>query len=206
MNQRQLYKYFPSTNEGAKVYGGFMHSEGHFARIFDSKNSLQEALIEINEFLEFHGFQTAEATDFDETYTFKSDFYTVYMNPYDESQMILIVEKTNFAEGENAFITSELIKFRDARDWAQFHNSKDLSIALSIEANELLELFLWKDAKEVDGEKLKSELADIISYAFLLAEKHHLNIEEIVMEKIAENNKKYPVDKAKGNATKYDQL
>jgi NTP pyrophosphatase (non-canonical NTP hydrolase) len=103
-------------------------------------------------------------------------------------------------------MTDALIKFRDERDWSQFHNSKDLALAISIEASELNELFLWKKAEEVDVEKLKTELADIFAYAFLLAHKHNLDVKTIVTDKLKQNAKKYPVDKAKGNAKKYDEL
>lgn len=103
-------------------------------------------------------------------------------------------------------IISELIKFRNERDWEQFHNSKDLALAISIEASELNELFLWKKAEDVNVDKLKEELADVFAYAFLLAEKYNLNVEEIVLRKIKQNAEKYPVDKAKGNATKYNEL
>ena len=103
-------------------------------------------------------------------------------------------------------LISKITAFRDARDWKQFHNSKDLAIALNIETSELLELFLWKGNEEVNKEKLKEELADVFMYALLLAEKHELNIEEIIDQKIEINNRKYPVDKSKGSAKKYNEL
>lgn len=103
-------------------------------------------------------------------------------------------------------ITKEIIKFRDERDWKQFHNSKDLALALSIESSELLELFLWKDDEDFNLDKLKDELADVFMYALLLANKHDLDIEKIVLDKIKKNADKYPVDKAKGTATKYNEL
>ena len=103
-------------------------------------------------------------------------------------------------------ITSAITKFRDERDWEQFHNSKDLALAISIEAAELNELFLWKNAEEVNVEKVKQELADVFTFAFLLAHKHQLNVKEIVLEKLNTNAVKYPVDKAKGNAKKYNEL
>jgi NTP pyrophosphatase (non-canonical NTP hydrolase) len=103
-------------------------------------------------------------------------------------------------------ITKELLKFRDARDWEQFHNPKDLALAISVEAGELLELFLWKNAGEVKREKVKEELADVLSFAFLMAEKYGLDIKEIMLEKIRINGEKYPVDKSKGNARKYNEL
>ena len=99
-----------------------------------------------------------------------------------------------------------LVKFRDERDWKQFHNSKDLALAISIEASELLELFLWKEAEDFNKEKLEDELADVLSFAFLLAEKHDLDISEIVNKKIEKNALKYPVSKAKGTAKKYNEL
>ena len=103
-------------------------------------------------------------------------------------------------------VTEKLVKFRDERDWEQFHNPKDLSIALSIEANELLEQFLWKDHSAANIDKLKEELADVFAYAFLLADKLDFDVESIVMEKIAKNALKYPVDKFKGSAKKYNEL
>jgi NTP pyrophosphatase (non-canonical NTP hydrolase) len=99
-----------------------------------------------------------------------------------------------------------LEKFRDERDWAQFHDSKNLALALSIEAAELNELFLWKkddDAEKVDKQRLREELADVFAYAIMLAGRHGLDVSEIVKEKIALNAKKYPVDQAKGNSAKY---
>lgn len=106
-------------------------------------------------------------------------------------------------------ITEALIKFRDERDWAQFHDSKNLATAISIEAAELNELFLWKtimESEEVNKDKIKEELADILAYSFLLANRHGFNIKEIVLDKIKRNGEKYPVDKAKGSAKKYNEL
>jgi NTP pyrophosphatase (non-canonical NTP hydrolase) len=106
-------------------------------------------------------------------------------------------------------LTDELVKFRDARNWDQFHNTKDLALAISIEAAELNELFLWKsieDSELVDKDKLKEELADVFAFSFLLAGKHGFDVKEIVLEKIRKNNEKYPVEKAKGTAKKYNEL
>lgn len=103
-------------------------------------------------------------------------------------------------------ILTGLTKFRDERDWQQFHNAKDLAIAISIEANELLELFLWKNADEADKDKIKEELADVFAFAFLLAQKYNLDVTKIILDKIAQNAIKYPVDKSKGRSTKYTQL
>jgi len=103
-------------------------------------------------------------------------------------------------------IIKELIIFRNERNWGQFHNAKDLALAISIEAAELNELFLWKNPDEANPEKVREELADIICFALLLAEKYGFNVEEIVKEKIKINSQKYPVEKARGTAKKYNDL
>lgn len=106
-------------------------------------------------------------------------------------------------------VISNLKKFRDERDWSQFHDSKNLALAISIEAAELNELFLWKkdiESEDVNPEKLKEELADVLAFSLLLAEKHNLDIFEIINDKIIKNGKKYPVTKSKGTAKKYSDL
>ena len=103
-------------------------------------------------------------------------------------------------------VIRKLRRFRDEGDWEQFHNSKDLAVAISIEASELLELFLWKENEEAEPEKLKEELADVMTFCFLLADKHELDISEIIFKKLEKNKVKYPVEKAKGIATKYTDL
>lgn len=107
---------------------------------------------------------------------------------------------------ESEEIIQALLKFRNERDWGQFHNPKDLALALSIESAELLELFLWKKAEEANIEKIKEELADVFSFAFLLAEKYGFDVKDIVSEKIKRNGEKYPIEKAKGTSKKYDEL
>lgn len=106
-------------------------------------------------------------------------------------------------------ITDKLIQFRNERDWEQFHDSKNLASAISIEAAELNELFLWKtieESEKVDKTRIKEELADIFAFSFLLAEKHGFDIKEIILDKINKNDKKYPIDKSKGTAKKYNEL
>ena len=102
-----------------------------------------------------------------------------------------------------------LVDFRNERNWAQFHNPKDLALALSIEAAELNELFLWKNAdevKKVSRERIGEELADVFAYALMLTEKYQFDVGEIVMKKMALNAKKYPVEKSKNLAKKYTDL
>ena len=99
-----------------------------------------------------------------------------------------------------------IAEFTRERDWDQFHNGKDLALALSIEAAELNEAFLWKDAKDVNVEKVKEELADVFNYALLIADKYNLDVKQIVLDKIKRNAEKYPVEKAYGSAKKYNEL
>lgn len=103
-------------------------------------------------------------------------------------------------------IIQSLIQFRNERDWEQFHNPKDLALAINVEAAELLELFLWKTPEEVNKEKVKEELADVFAFAYLLAEKYKFDVKQIVLDKIKENGKKYPIEKSKGTAKKYNEI
>jgi NTP pyrophosphatase (non-canonical NTP hydrolase) len=103
----------------------------------------------------------------------------------------------------------EIIKFRNDRDWKQYHNPKDLAISLSLEASELLENFQWSTSEESVSKRLdqiKEELADVLIYAVLFADSTGLDLDRIVMEKLAINQKKYPADKAFGKKEKYTEL
>ena len=100
----------------------------------------------------------------------------------------------------------KIVEFRDKRNWAQFHNPKDLALGLSIEAAELNELFLWKKPEEADPARVREELADVIIFSLMLLEKYGLDLEEIVLKKLAANEEKYPADKARNSAAKYTDL
>lgn len=104
---------------------------------------------------------------------------------------------------------NEVLKFRDDRDWKQFHNPKDLAISISLEAAELLEVFQWSAADvtcENKIDKVREELADVVNYCILMADACGLDLDEIVREKIKRNNEKYPVEKAFGSKEKYTKL
>ena len=101
---------------------------------------------------------------------------------------------------------NEVLKFRDDRDWKQFHNPKDLAISISLEAAELLEVFQWsaEDVVCTDKiDKIREELADVVNYCILMADACGLDLDEIVREKVKLNNEKYPVEKAFGSKEKY---
>ncbi|MCB1095632.1 MAG: nucleotide pyrophosphohydrolase [Verrucomicrobiales bacterium] len=109
-------------------------------------------------------------------------------------------------------ITAKIREFRDERDWMQFHNPKDLATALSIEASELVEQFLWKSPEECKQrivekrEAIEDEVADIAVYLFEFADNLGIDLIDAMERKMAKNAAKYPVDKAKGSNVKYDEL
>ncbi len=99
--------------------------------------------------------------------------------------------------------------FRDEREWAQFHNPKDLAISLSLEAAELLEVFQWSgDDLICDGklDKIKEELADVLCYSILMADRCGLDMDEIIREKMKKNAAKYPAELSRGHKEKYTEL
>ncbi len=108
-------------------------------------------------------------------------------------------------------LTTRILAFRDARDWSRFHTPRNLAASIAIEAGELLELFQW----DVDGteppddaqrRKIAQELADVGIYALLLAHSQGIDLAEAIAAKIEENERKYPVEKARGRSTKYTEL
>ena len=108
-------------------------------------------------------------------------------------------------------IRNEILDFREKRDWKQFHNPKDLATAISIEASELEEVFLWKSQEESyeiwkNDPKIKEEFADIFNFMVLFAEECGIDIEKEVLAKIEKNNQKYSVEKSKGKSDKYTKL
>ena len=103
----------------------------------------------------------------------------------------------------------QVLKFRDDRNWKQFHNPKDLAISISLEAAELLEVFQWSGPDTVcedKKDKIREELADVLIYCTMMADACGLDMDEIVRKKLQRNNEKYPVEKARNSARKYDEL
>lgn len=103
----------------------------------------------------------------------------------------------------------QVLKFRDDRNWKQFHNPKDLAISISLEAAELLEIYQWSGQDTECSEKIekvKEELADVLNYCILLADHYNLDLDKIICDKIKLNSQKYPIDKAFGTNKKYNEL
>jgi dCTP diphosphatase len=110
------------------------------------------------------------------------------------------------------YLVNRIVAFRDARDWKQFQNPKDMSLSLVLEAAEVMEHFQWKNEKEMeeylktDKEHVAEELADVLYWVLLISHDLEIDILEIANRKMDKNEAKYPVEKAKGNHTKYDKL
>lgn len=111
-----------------------------------------------------------------------------------------------------AALTAQIQAFVDAREWRQFHNAKDLSVAIAAEAGELMQHFVWQQADQIEGrvaarrEEIASEIADVGILLFELADNLGFKLGEVMEAKIANNNLRYPVEKAKGNNLKYSEL
>lgn len=101
-------------------------------------------------------------------------------------------------------VKAAVIKFTKDRDWDQFHSPANLAKSIAIESGELLECFQWND--NYDKEEVCKELADVVNYAILLADKIGVNLEDIILKKLEETSKKYPIEKSKGNSIKYTKL
>lgn len=107
---------------------------------------------------------------------------------------------------------NQIVKFRDARDWKQFHNPKDCAISLSLEAGEVLEHFQWKSKEEIEDyvkknkEDIGDELADVLYWVLLLGNDLNIDVLEALNKKMKKNAKKYPIEKARGKHTKYNKL
>jgi NTP pyrophosphatase (non-canonical NTP hydrolase) len=191
---------FPQSEDEAKKYDGFLLHKGAFCKTFPA-TTIEEGLNLINSFLISNKYKPIPIEFLSTEMTFEDEVISISPHGYKEEFVLLIKQSIPLKES-----IASLINFRDERDWEQFHNSKDLALAISIEASELLELFLWKNNEDVNIDKLKEELADVFSFSLLLANKHNLDINNIIAEKIKKNNEKYPVSKAKGTSKKYTEL
>ncbi|HJN62961.1 MAG TPA: nucleotide pyrophosphohydrolase [Candidatus Paceibacterota bacterium] len=109
-------------------------------------------------------------------------------------------------------LTKRIIAFRDARDWKQFHNPKDVALSLALEAAEVIEHFQWKNQKEIEKyietnkKEIGEELADVLYWVLLMSHDLDIDVLKALDEKMSVNEEKYPVNKAKGKHTKYTHL
>ena len=122
--------------------------------------------------------------------------------------------KTSASLDSWSALTAEIRRFRDERDWSQFHTPKDLAAAIAIEAGELQERFLWKTGPQIEGDlepgpardAIVEEIADVLMFALLLADRIDVDVGAAIVAKLAANAAKYPVALARGSARKYTEL
>ena len=121
----------------------------------------------------------------------------------------MTMDKGVFTLGTIEEVRDEILKFRDDRDWKQFHTPKDLAISISLEAAELLEVFQWSGTDleaEDKRDRIEEELADVLIYCFLMADAVGVRVDEIIARKLQVNNEKYPTEKSYGRSAKYTEL
>ncbi len=109
-------------------------------------------------------------------------------------------------------ITEKIIAFRDARDWKQFHNPKDVALSLVLEAGEVMEHFQWKNKEEIERyietnkNEIGEELADVLYWVLLMGHDFKIDVFDALEKKMKKNEEKYPIEKSKGRHTKYNKL
>lgn len=122
------------------------------------------------------------------------------------------MKKDNKGISDIEELTELVIKFRDERDWKQFHNPKDLALSLTLEATEVLEHFQWKNPEEVNKyiktnkADLEDEIADVFKYLLIISNELGIDIKKATLKKMKKDNKNYPVKKSRGKHTKYNKL
>ncbi|CAN5211910.1 hypothetical protein BH09BAC5_BH09BAC5_20010 [soil metagenome] len=204
MNLPPLSKIFPNTETFADLYGGWTEGK-YFKKVFVA-NTLVEQIKLVNDFLKVHEFNEVLPIDaFEETNEFEGSQLSFHQNVTGLNQIMLVYHQP-LARMPMEEIVDFLNYFREQRDWEKFHDSKNLSMAIGSEAGELLDLFLWDRTEKVDYEKVENELADIVTYCIYMAENIGVDLLDAVIKKAIKNNEKYPVEKSKGTAKKYDEL
>jgi NTP pyrophosphatase (non-canonical NTP hydrolase) len=199
-----LSEVYPFSDRLAELHHGW--TEGKlFKRTFEAE-SIQKQIVLVNSFLREQGFDIILAPDvFNVENSYEEGDFIFHKNLIGPNQIVLVYEQPLGFNPLNEMMKF-LDSFRSERDWKKFHTSKNLSMAIGSEAGELIDLFLWDREKDVDEDKVKNELADIVTYCLYLANNYGIDLFDAVIDKTIENDKKYPVDKSKGVAKKYTEL
>ncbi len=199
-----LSKCFPVTDTMASLYGG-SYDGTYFRTSFVALKFVNQVKL-VNEFLKANDFDIEiETTDFADKKKYEIDSFEFIRDLTALNQIYVIYHQPISTDPMNE-ILKFLNNFREQRDWKKFHSSKDLTMAIGSEAGELLDLFLWDRDKAIDEEKVKNELADIITYCIYLADNFKIDLLDAVISKAIANEEKYPIAKSKGNAKKYNEL
>jgi NTP pyrophosphatase (non-canonical NTP hydrolase) len=188
-----LSEVYPFSDRLAELHHGW--TEGKlFKRTFEAE-SIQKQIVLVNSFLREQGFDIILAPDvFNVENSYEDGDFIFHKNLIGPNQIVLVYEQPLGFNPLNEMMKF-LDSFRSERDWKKFHTSKNLSMAIGSEAGELIDLFLWDREKDVDEDKVKNELADIVTYCLYLANNYGIDLFDAVIDKTIENDKKYPVDK-----------
>ncbi len=199
-----LKDFFPINNAMAELYGGTL--AGHFFTIVFNQENVIEQIRRANIFLKENGFETEiHESDFDDNKEIELELITFSYKALGPNMLMMTYEQPILSQPINSLI--ELITlFRDERDWKQFHTPKNLTMAISSEVGELLDLFLWDRSKDVKLDKVANEISDILIYLLLLSKELNIDVFKSVIEKIKLNYEKYPSEKSKGSDKKYNEL
>ncbi len=204
MNLPPLSKCYPVTQALANLYGGSW--EGKYFKKSFIADKFEDQIVLVNEFLLSNQFNIIlNSSDFDDVKIYETGSLDFIRNFTGLNQIFMIYHQPLMLNPINEMFKF-LDYFREQRDWKKFHTSKNLALALSSEVGELSDLFLWDREANVDVDKVESELADIIIYSIYLADNNGINLLDAVIKKTIENDKKYPLEKSKGNAIKYNKL
>ncbi|WP_019038356.1 nucleotide pyrophosphohydrolase [Psychroflexus tropicus] len=197
--------HFPRNDKEASAYDGFLDEKGNFNILFstDKITPILELENRINQFLEENGYKSIKLNSVDKAIVFENEILCLSKVEKEASLRLVLYKGIN---SSLKLIIKALETFREERDWKQFHKPKDLAMALSIEASELLECFLWKEISSANKKQIDHEVADIFSFLLYLVTDLEIDLESVILEKIELNSKKYPISKSKGVSTKYDKL
>ena len=200
----KLADYFPVNNAMAELYGGWL--EGPYFKVIFSQGAMTDQINLANSFLKDNGFETEiHEGDFNDDLEIEVDLITFSYRTLGGNMLLFIYEQPLMSQPIDSLI--ELIRlFRDERDWKEFHTAKNLAMAVSSEAGELLDLFLWDRGDNPDRQKISNEIADVFIYLLLLSKELEIDIFKSAIDKIKTNAEKYPVEKSKGTAKKYNEL
>lgn len=204
MELPKLIEYFPATNSLAELYGGWLEGP-FFKKVFNAGEALHQ-INDANLFLKANGFNVVfTIDDFADNNVFEDGSLSLDFNTLGENTLLLVYEQPVMINPiESVYKLIDL--FREERDWKQFHDAKNLAMALSSETGELLDHFLWDRDKNINIDKASNEMADIFFYLLLLSKELKIDLLDAVVNKMVKNGEKYPVEKAKGKANKYNEL
>ena len=203
MRLPQLFKYFPATNALAELYNGWLEAP-YFKKTF-TIGSRSEKILTALSFIEDNGFVlNISENDFENNDLVDDGLLSLDFKTLGPNILLLIYQQPLLSKPLDSIINL-ITLFRDDRDWKQFHDPKNLAMAIGSETGELMDLLLWDRDKKPNTKKIANELADIFIYLLLLSKELNIDLYEAAIEKIKINDVKYPNKEVKGTAKKYNE-